>query len=137
MALHCHQLLPPLGICIVILALMPLAAAGAWWITVSSGTIVAPGSVSTPDPLQQFLLSHHVSRFYPTLIAFLLCVLILRTGRTATPRRSRGAKVSLAGRTNLALVLFLLALAVLHLILVPGPIAERAGRAWWPPRGDG
>lgn len=111
-----------------IIALIPLAAAGVWWITASSGTIVPADAVSTPDPFQQFLLSHHVSRFYPTLVAFLLCVLILRTGRTeAPPRRARGARVSLAGRTHPVLVLFLLALAVLDLILVPGPIAERAG----------
>ncbi|MGH3292963.1 MAG: CHAT domain-containing protein [Trebonia sp.] len=110
-----------------IIALIPLAAAGAWWITASSGTFVAGDSVSTPDSFQQFLLSHHVSRFYPTLVAFLLCVLILRTGRTQSPRRARGARVSLAGRTHPVLVFFLLALAVLDLILVPGPIAERAG----------
>jgi CHAT domain/PDZ domain/Clp amino terminal domain, pathogenicity island component len=108
-----------------IIALVPLAAAGAWWITVSSGTIVPSASVSTIDPLQQLLLSHHVSRFYPTLIGFLLCVFILRTGRTATPRRSQ-AKVSLAGRISVSSIIFLLLLAVLDLILVPGSIAERA-----------
>jgi hypothetical protein len=37
------------------------------------------------------------------------------------------AKVTRAGRTSLTFVLFLLTLAVLDLILVPGPIAERAG----------
>jgi hypothetical protein len=112
-----------------IVALVPLAAAGVWWITVSSGTIVPAASVSTADPIQIFLLSHHVSRFYPTLIAFLLCVLILRTGRNVTRRRSReknAKRVSLVGRIPYGLVLFLLALAVLDLILVPGSIADRA-----------
>ena len=108
-----------------ILALIPLAAAGAWWITVSSGTIVPPASVSTADPLQVFLLSHHVSRFYPTLVAVLLCVFILRTGRTVKSRRSR-MRVSLVGRMPVGIVVFLLVLAVLDLILVPGSIAERA-----------
>jgi PDZ domain/CHAT domain len=108
-----------------ILALIPLAVAGAWWITVSSGTDVPYASVSTTDPFNLFLLSHHVSRFYPTLIAFLLCVFILRMGRNSTPRRSR-VKISLVGRMPLGVVAFLLILAVLDLILVPGSIAERA-----------
>jgi hypothetical protein len=109
-----------------ILAIMPLAAAAVWWVTVSSGTDVAVNSVSTPDSLQVFLLSHHVARFYPTLIAFVLCVLILRTGRTTTPRRRSRSKASLTARMPLALVVFLLVLAVADLILVPGSIAERA-----------
>ena len=109
-----------------ILVLTPLAAAGAWWVTVSSGTDVSVNSVSTPDSLQVFLLSHHVARFYPTLIAFVLCVLILRTGRTTTPRRRSRSKTVLTARMPLAFVVFLLALAVADLILVPGSIAERA-----------
>lgn len=109
-----------------ILVLIPLAGAGVWWITVSGGTDVPTTSVSTPDSLQAFLLSHHVSRFYPTLIAFLLCVVILRTGRTETPRRRSRPKTSLAGRMPLGVVFFLLVLAMVDLILVPGSIAERA-----------
>jgi len=106
-------------------ALLPLIAAGVWWVTVSAGTDVPAASVQTADGMEQFLLSHHVSRFYPTLIAFLLCVIILRTGRAETPRRSR-LKVSIAQRIPVGVVVFLAALAVIDLILVPGPLAERA-----------
>ena len=107
------------------LALIPLAAAGLWWISASSGTDVPPGSVATADDFQVFLLSHHVSRFYPTLIALLLALVILRVGRTGT---SSGAalKISLAVRLPVGLAAFLAVLAVFDLILVPGPILERA-----------
>src|SRR5690242_3251350 len=69
-----------------ILALIPLATVGVWWIIAPNGSDVPADAVSTADPMQLFLLSHHVARFYPTLIAFLLCVFILRTGRSSTSR---------------------------------------------------
>jgi hypothetical protein len=109
-----------------VLALLPLIAAGAWWVTVSTGTNVPSDSVQSADSLQQFLLSHHVSRFYPTLIALLLCVVILRTGRTARIFRSR-EKVFLIQRMPLGIVAFLAVLAFLDVILVPGPLIDRAG----------
>ncbi len=108
-----------------LLALIPLLVAGGWWIVVSSGTDVPLGSVDTADGLQVFLLSHHASRFYPTVIALLLCVIILRFNRTVVSRESP-VGVHVTTRFPLGIAALLAVLAVLDLILVPGPLVERA-----------
>ena len=52
--------------------------------TVSGGTDLPADSVATADSVDLLLLNHHVSRFYPTLIAFLLCVIVAGAYGAAT-----------------------------------------------------
>jgi PDZ domain/CHAT domain len=112
--------------CYDALALAPAAAAGVWWVSVSKGTDVPADSVATADSEELFLLSHHVARFFPTLIGFILCVILVTAGRTAAPRRTVLRGVFVATRIHGGVVLFLAGLALIDLILVPGPILERA-----------
>ena len=107
------------------LALAPAIAVGVWWVTATGGTSMPPGLVATAGSTQLFLLSHHVARFYPTLIALLLCLIIVRVGRTGRLQKSP-VKVAVTARMPLGIVVFLAGLALIDLILVPGPILERA-----------
>ena len=108
------------------LALIPPLAAGVWWVTISKGTDLPADSVATVSSGEAFLLSHHVARFYPTLIAFLLCVVLLRADRTAKLRATALRGVSVAARLNPGVLIFLGALALIDLILISGSIIERA-----------
>jgi hypothetical protein len=108
------------------IVLLPPLAAGIWWVSFSKGTDLPTDLKATADSGETFLFSYHVARFYPTLIAFLLCVILLRSERTAKVKKSVLRGTSVAARLPLGVVLFLGALALLDLILVSGSIFDRA-----------
>jgi len=111
-----------------VVALVPLLGAGIWWVTSSRGTDLPPDMSAAAGTMEATLLSHHVARFYPTLIAVLLCLVLLRAARTVRLKKTilRGTFVALRDPGGLAVAAaFLAVLAFLDLILVPGGILLR------------
>ncbi|MEU6404217.1 CHAT domain-containing protein [Streptomyces sp. NPDC046985] len=111
------------GLDVGVLALA--AAAGVWWSRGPGGVDLRLTDNDSADSFQRTLLAHDVSRYYPTLVGLILCLILLRTGRG-----DRGSKNSrLTGAIYRSLTVGTLMLEALFPLIdayfVPGSLVQR------------
>ncbi|WP_369192377.1 CHAT domain-containing protein [Streptomyces sp. R08] len=101
------------------------AAAGIWWASGPGGLDLGLADDDSADNATRTLLAHHVTRYYPTFLGLLLCILLLRVGR----RNTDGRRTNLPGAVYASLtagqVLVIAALPATDALFVPGSAVQR------------
>ncbi len=102
------------------------AAAGLWWVRGPGGLDLGLTDDDSADELLRTLLVHHVTRYYPTLVAMVLCVLLLRVGRRFTnPGTSAQPPGAVYVSLTVGSVVLVAALPLLDAFFVPGSAVQR------------
>lgn len=119
------------------LAILPLAVIGGWWADATGGSVGVAASDTRADGYGRFILDHGIASYFSILIAILVCLVVLRTGRRVEVR-GLPYRTSIAQPVDLASVLFFVALAAVALYFGPGswlhrliPLVVAAGWAWF------
>lgn len=122
------------------LVLIPVLLAGWWWATGPGGIVLTQYANEAGDGVDQWIVNHHISEYYPSAMALFPCLVLLRSGRRAramrivTTQRKDGTKVrsKVAGSTIStspppAFGMFITAVALIVLYFVPGPLVGKFG----------
>ncbi|WP_406432004.1 CHAT domain-containing protein [Streptomyces sp. NBC_00631] len=111
------------GLDAVVLAVA--AAVGVWWSRGPGGADLRLTDNDSADSFQRILLAHDVSRYYPTLVGLILCLILLRTGRNDRGSKNGRLPGAIYRAPTVGLVVLESSIPLANAYFLPGSVVQR------------